>query len=112
MPLQSRLYFEDNDKKKSSTEYRTNRRPGDVPLSEQRVTSRRRLPNYAISENNLPKTLEKELDKFVRDMTTRRVGQQGVPVRAQTVKNHRDVARAFCGYLINVKGLDENAATA
>ena len=109
LPLQSRLYFEDNDKKKSSTEYRTNRRPGDVPLSEQRVTSRRRLPNYAISENNLPKTLEKELDKFVRDMTTRRVGQQGVPVRAQTVKNHRDVARAFCGYLINVKGLDENA---
>ena len=109
LPLQSRLYFEDNDKKKSSTEYRTNRRPGDVPLSEQRVTSRRRLPDYAISENNLPKTLEKELDKFVRDMTTRRVGQQGVPVRAQTVKNHRDVARAFCGYLINVKGLDENA---
>ena len=73
------------------------------------MTSRRRLPDYAISENNLPKTLEKELDKFVRDMTTRRVGQQGVPVRAQTVKNHRDVARAFCGYLINVKGLDENA---
>ena len=109
LPLQSRLYFEDNDKKKLSTEYRTNRRPGDVPLSEQRVTSRRRLPDYAISENNLPKTLEKELDKFVRDMTTRRVGQQGVPVRAQTVKNHRDVARAFCGYLINVKGLDENA---
>ena len=118
VPLQSRLYFEEHNtvsddskdsQRKLSTEYRTNRRPDDVPLSEQRVTSRRRLPDYAISEKSLPKTLEKELDKFVRDLTTRRVGQEGVPVRAQTVKNHRDVARAFCGYLVNVKGLNENA---
>jgi hypothetical protein len=118
VPLQSRLYFEEHDtgsdksietQRKPSIEYRTNRRPDDVPLSEKRVTTRRRLPDYAISEKNLPKTLKKELDKFVRDLTTRRVGQEGVPVREQTVKNHRDVARAFCGYLVNIKGLNENA---
>jgi len=120
IPLESRTYFETNNNddddddddenkmKKMKIIYKTNRRPDDVPMSEKRVTLRKRLPDYAISEKNLPKTLKKELNKFVRDLTTRRVGSEGNPVRAETVRKHRDVARALCGYIINVKNADNN----
>ena len=78
-------------------------RRGAPALSDVRVTKRKRLPPYALRDDEIPASLAAELVTLRRDVTSRRVGGGRAPVRHSTADNYVEVARGLMGWLVRVK---------
>ena len=76
---------------------------GALALSDVRVTKRKRLPPYALRDDEIPASLAAELVTLRRDVTSRRVGGGRAPVRHSTADNYVEVARGLMGWLVRVK---------
>ena len=76
---------------------------GAPALSDVRVTKRKRLPPYALRDDEIPASLAAELVTLRRDVTSRRVGGGRAPVRHSTADNYVEVARGLMGWLVRVK---------
>lgn len=68
-------------------------------LADVRVTQRKRLKPFSLRGDEVTTSLQRELDRMVRDLTSRRVGGGRAPVRERTALNHVTVAKQFLGWL-------------
>ena len=68
-------------------------------LADVRVTQRTRMKPFSLRGDEITSGLRRELDRMVRDLTSRRVGGGRAPVRERTAMNHVAVAKQFLGWL-------------
>lgn len=68
-------------------------------LADVRVTQRKRLKPFSLRGDEVTTNLQQELNRMVKDLTSRRVGGGRAPVRERTASNHMTVAKQFLGWL-------------
>lgn len=76
---------------------------GRTALADVRVTRRKRLPPYALRDDEIPGALAGELVRMHRGVTSRRVGGAKAPVRVTTANNYLEVAKGLLGWYCRCK---------